>query len=91
MRDAREEVQQLRDEVNRLKGEQGKPEVKGKTRKKGTQPHSSERERREPRERQRRSKKAELHVDREEVLRVNPETLPEDAQFKGYRSSCRIW
>jgi hypothetical protein len=84
LRDAREEVQQLRDEVNRLKGEQGKPEVKGKTRKTGTQPHSSESERREPRERQPRSKQAQVHVDREEVLRVDPETLPADAQFKGY-------
>jgi len=84
LRDAREEVQQLRDEVNRLKGEQGKPDVKGKTRKTGAKPHSSERERREPRERQKRSKQAELHVDREAVLRVDPETLPADAQFKGY-------
>ncbi|MEA3308974.1 MAG: transposase [Chloroflexota bacterium] len=84
LRDAREEVQKLRDEVNRLKGEQGKPDVKGKTRKKGTKPHSSERERWEPRKRQKRSKKAELQVDREEVLRVDPQTLPADAKFKGY-------
>ncbi len=84
LRDAREEVQQLRDEVNRLQGEQGKPDVKGKTRKTRAQPHSSERERREPRERQQRSKKAQVHVGRETVLRVDQETLPEDAEFKGY-------
>jgi hypothetical protein len=84
LRAARAEMQQLRDEVNRLKGEQGKPEVKGKTRKTGAQRHSSERERREPRERQQRSKQAQVHVDREAVLRVDPQTLPADAQFKGY-------
>jgi hypothetical protein len=31
LRDAQVEIQRLRDEVNRLKGEQGKPNVKGNT------------------------------------------------------------
>ncbi len=31
LRDAQVEIQRLRDEVNRLKGEQGKPKIKGNT------------------------------------------------------------
>ena len=31
LRDAQSEIQRLRDEVNRLKGEQGKPKIKGNT------------------------------------------------------------
>ena len=43
----RAEIQRLRDEVNRLKGEQGKPEVKAQAAKPADSNHSSEQERRE--------------------------------------------
>jgi regulator of replication initiation timing len=83
----REENQRLRDENQRLKGEQGKPKIKASRRpKKNAQDHSSERERRQPKPRQKRSKVASIRIDREQVLRVDPEQLPPDAEFKGHEA-----
>jgi hypothetical protein len=86
IRDLQVKNQELRDEINRLKGEQGKPKIKGN--KGGPQPpqnHSSEKERRsKTMERGKKSKKAEIKIDREEVVKVSVEVLPEDAEFKGY-------
>jgi hypothetical protein len=84
IRDAQDEIQRFRDEVNRLKGEQGKPKIKGNTPKSGTTNHSSEKERSKPHERRRRSKKAEIQINAEQVVTVDPAILPEDAKFKGY-------
>ena len=81
------EVQHLRDENNRLKGEQGKPDVKPNRRSKppGTdQNHSSEAERRKPQGWRKGGKLAEIPIDREAVLKVDPAHLPPDAEFKGY-------
>ena len=61
----REENQRLRDEINRLKGEQGKPKIKGNTSKPPPTNHSSEAERHQSRKRHKRSKKAEIQIDRE--------------------------
>lgn len=84
LRDAQIEIQRLRDENNRLKGEQGKPKIKGNTPKPPPSDHSSEEERRKSRQRHKRSKKAEIQINREEVVKVDPAILPEDAEFKGY-------
>ncbi len=84
LRDAQIEIRRFRDENNRLKGEQGKPEVKGNTPKVATQDHSSEKERSKPRERHKSSKQAKIETDREEVVEVDVAILPADAQFKGY-------
>ncbi len=79
----REEVQRLRDENNHLKGEQGQPQVKANQAKK-KQDHSSEKERRQPKKWHKSSKIAKIDIDREEKLVVDKQTLPTDAQFKGY-------
>ena len=82
----RAENQRLRDEVSRLKGQQGKPNVPpNRPAKTGTQ-NSSEKERREPKEWHKSSKKEQVHIDRQEKLEVDPQTLPKDAEFKGYES-----
>jgi len=44
----------------------------------------SEKERKKKRVRHKASKKAEIKIDREEVVKVKREALPSDAQFKGY-------
>lgn len=75
LRDARIEIQQLRDEINRQKGEQGKPNIKANV-PQPTANHSSEKERHKPRERNRKSKKASIVIDREDVVRINREVLP---------------
>jgi hypothetical protein len=84
LRDAQSEIQRLRDEVNRLKGEQGKPKIKGNTPKPPPINHSSEEERRKPRQRHKNSKKAEITINREQLVEVDPSIMPEDAQFKGH-------
>jgi len=82
----RAELQQLRDENNRLKGEQGQPSVKPDRKSSPVTPadHSSERERHKPKARQKGSKVDQIRIDREEVLTVDPTRLPPDAEFKGH-------
>jgi hypothetical protein len=76
-----EEIQQLRDENNRLKGEQGKPKVKAN---KPRGDLSSEKERRQSKPHHKSSKQSKISIDREVVLKIDPEQLPADAVFKGY-------
>lgn len=73
----RDENQRLKDEVARLKGQQGKPPIKPNT---PTPPrdYSSERERRQPTERVKRGKR-DISIDREQTCRVDPAILPPDA------------
>jgi len=85
LRDAQVEIQRLRDEVNRLKREQGKPKTKGNTPKPPRSDYSSENERHQTRQRHKRSKKAEIQIDREQVVDVDASVLPRDAKFKGYK------
>lgn len=75
------EMQRLRDEISRLKGEQGKPRVLAN---KPTTDLSSEKERRQPKPRNKSSKQDKIPIDREVVLKVDQEQLPADAIFKGY-------
>jgi len=86
LREARAEIQRLRDEVNRMKGEQGKPKIKGnKAQGNSRVDHSSETERRpKKRKRHKKSKKSEVAIHREEVVKVDRAQLPADAQYKGY-------
>jgi Transposase IS66 family len=77
-----EEIQRWRDEVNRLKGEQGKPKIKGN---KPRPDLSSEKQRRESKPHQKSSKQARIKIDREEIAKVDHGQLPSDAVFKGYQ------
>jgi hypothetical protein len=84
LKELERENQQLRDENNRLKGEQGKPNIKANS-KKGFKPdHSSEAERKTPKEHHKSRKKETLKVDREQVVDIPKEEMPEDVQFKGH-------
>jgi hypothetical protein len=86
LRDAQVEIQRLRDENNRLRGEQGKPKIKGNKPKPPRSNYSSEQERRKPKPRRKRAKKATIKIHREQTLEVDKTTLPQDAEFKGYES-----
>jgi regulator of replication initiation timing len=88
----REENQHFKDEINRLKGEQGKPDIKKNTQQAD---HSSEQERKQDDEpesdqitkkkkRQRKSKLAQIKIDREQICPIDKSILPEDAQRKGF-------
>ncbi len=84
LREAQAEIQRLRDDINRLKGEQGKPDIKPPTPPSPPANYSSEPERHRRVERGKRGKRAPIQIDREEPLTVDPATLPPDAIFKGY-------
>lgn len=84
LRDAQAEIQRLRDENNRLRGEQGKPKIKANKPKPSRTNYSSEQERRKPKPRRKRAKKATIEIHREQTLEVDKASLPEDAEFKGY-------
>jgi len=81
-RDLKRQNQELRDEINRLKGEQGKPKIKPK--KKTPQQYSSEKERKRPKKRKKRSKKNRIKTHERQICHVDKSILPKDAQFKGY-------
>ena len=57
LREAQAEIQRLRDENNRLKGEQGKPQIKRNTPKRARVDYSSEQERRQSKPRLKRVKR----------------------------------
>jgi hypothetical protein len=84
LRAAQAENQRLRDEINRLKGEQGRPKVQANTPQPPHTDHSSERERRTPKTWSKRRKTDRIPIDREQVVEVDPARLPPDAVFKGY-------
>ena len=83
LRAAQAEIQRLRDENNRLKGEQGKPTIKPNKKPDPPKP-SSERERHKPQEWKKGSKMDHIHVDREQIVPIDPAQLPPDAAFKGH-------
>src|SRR5260370_40426735 len=66
-----EEIQRLRDENNRLKGEQGKPNIKPNTKAKASL--SSEKERRASKPHHKANKHAQIRIDRVEVVKVGEE------------------
>ena len=82
IRELHEQIQYLRDENNRLKGEQGKPDVKP-DKKPPSSDCSSEKERHRPKKRKKKKKKKRIKIDRTQVLEVDKDLLPEDAEYKG--------
>jgi Transposase IS66 family len=84
LRNAHAEIQRLRNEINRLKGEHGQPKFKANTPRPARVDHSSEKERRKPKPRHKRAKRATIEVHREQALTVDQASLPTDAEFKGY-------
>ena len=84
LRVAQAENQRLRDEINRLKGEQGRPTIKPNQPRPPSTDHSSEHERHKPKRWSKGRKIDRISIDREQVVQVDPDYLPPDAQFKGY-------
>ena len=84
LRTAQAENQRLRDEINRLKGEQGAPAIKPNTPQPPPKHHSSAKERRQPKTWSKDRKTDRIAIDREQVVQIDPTQLPPDAVFKGY-------
>jgi len=80
------ENQKLRDEVNRLKGEQGKPDIRPQT---SSKDFSSEKERKDPLKKKQKKSKVKNHkitINRTQRCPVDKSKLPADAVFKGLAS-----
>src|SRR2546428_335634 len=84
LRPAQAEIQRLRNEINRLKGEQGHPTTNPNTPHPPPKDLSSEQERRTPKAWSKGRKTDRIAIDREQVGAVDPARLPPDAVFKGY-------
>jgi hypothetical protein len=82
IQDLKRQNQELRDDINRLKGEQGKPKIR--PRKGPSKNCSSENERKEPKERNKTTKKDRIQTHERRICHVDKTVLPKDAQFKGY-------
>lgn len=87
----KEEVQKLNDEIKRLKGEQGKPDIRPQT----LAPldntnHSSEADRNKRRSKKKRKakmkKKKKIKIDKRVTVQIDMSILPDDAMFKGYQT-----
>ena len=81
------EIQKLRDENNRLKGEQGKPNIcgnKGGGKGKNLSSEKERKKRKEKKKKKSKRKKTKIAIDRTEVCEVDNSKLPADAEFKGY-------
>jgi len=76
------EIQRLRDENNRLKGEQARPLIKPNLKPKLI---SSEKEPKSKRTRRKASKLHKIVVNRQEKVSLDKTTLPPHAHFKGYK------
>lgn len=87
IRDLREENQRLKNEINHLKGEQGKPNIRGNTR--GNYSSTNEQKNAEAGSKGKKKKGSKSHSGllRSEKLKVDKASLPEDAEFKGYETS----
>jgi transposase IS66 family protein len=84
LRAAQAEIQRLRNEINRLKGEQGQPTIKPNTPQPPPKDLSSEQERRTPKAWSKGRKTDRIPIDREHVVAVDPADVPPDAVCKGY-------
>ena len=81
------EIQALKDELNKLKGEKGKPVIKrGKkdAQKRTNDSKDDKMESGAKKEWQKRSKVDRIKIDREQVVKLDRTGLPDDLAFKGY-------
>ena len=80
------ENQKLRDEISLLKGEQGKPKIRGKKPDKDISSEDQRKKREKKKKKKSKGKKHKIKIDRIEVCKVDQSKLPQDVVFKGYES-----
>jgi len=84
---SKKEIQNLKDEVSRLKGEQGKPIIRKQS--KGSN-HSSENDRKNSKDKKARKprikKKKVVVIDKHVTCDIDVSSLPEDVIFKGFET-----
>ena len=82
----RQENQNLRDENNRLKGEQGSPNIRPQTAKSGDISSEAERKSTGQKKKKGQSKNSKLTITRQETCKLDKSKLPEDAVPKGHEA-----
>jgi hypothetical protein len=85
LKKAHQENAYLRERLGLGRGGGGKPDGQSESTP-AQQPHSSEKERKEPQERTKRAKLNQIQIDKEVKLEVDRATLPPDAKDKGYEA-----
>ncbi len=80
----KEQIQLQADEINRLKGEQGKPNIKANTKNTNKDTSSKGKENKKIKH-NKQAKKKNIPVDKIETITLGKDQLPDDAKFKGYR------
>lgn len=81
----KQENQEQKDEINRLKGEQGKPDIKANIKDEKNEKVCKKMEDGKKGKWNKSSKKEKIKIDRIEVVKLDTTTLPSDVEFKGHR------
>jgi hypothetical protein len=83
----KKENQELKDEINRLKGEHGVPDISKASKKEGKDISSQKREdgKKEEKNKLGEKERVSIGIDREVILNPRAEDLPSDAEFRYYR------
>lgn len=76
------EIQKLKDENNRLKGEQGKPEIKASTTTKDNNISSEKERKKNNNKKKKKKKKKNIKITGQKQCKVNKNELPPDAELK---------
>ena len=76
-------IQSLKDEINRLNGEQGKPDIKPNSKPKNNN-FSTDGKEKEKKTHKKKAKKENIPVDKTEFIDYDKSKLPDDAVFKFY-------
>ena len=80
----KEQIQLQADEINRLKGEHSKPDIKANTKNTNKDISSKGKENKKIKH-NKQAKKKNIPVDKIETITLSKDQLPADAKFKGYR------
>ncbi len=86
IRTQQEALQQLRDEIARLKGQKPKPTIKPSKLEQGLQGNPKDAGTGKRPGSMKRSKTEELHIH--ETKKIRPEGIPPGSRFKGYQGLC---
>jgi hypothetical protein len=88
LNEAQAEIQGLRDEIARLKGEKGKPNIKANNSPDQNTDNNSKPNRKRKSSAnsgQRVPRKKQIKIDREEIIKLDRSQLPPDVEHRGYR------
>ena len=80
------EIQQLKDEISKLKGEQGKPTIRPQKKKDGDVSSEKERKNKKKKKKKNKSKNHKIEINRTVSLEIEKTELPNDLIFKGYET-----